>query len=167
VARVITLDGVARTVVVERTADGFVVSVDGRRHVVRNVDASAGTIAFHVEHGSYVAEVSNGPGGAKISVGGRSYALARETADVDRPARAGGAATGGRLEAPMPGVVIAVQVSVGDAVKAGQPLVVLESMKMHNEIESPVDGVVQRVNCRVGEQVGYGHLLVEIGTERL
>jgi biotin carboxyl carrier protein len=56
-------------------------------------------------------------------------------------------------------------VSQGDHVRSGQPLVVLESMKMHNEIVSPLDGVVRKVNCRVGEQVGFGHVLMEIGSE--
>jgi biotin carboxyl carrier protein len=65
----------------------------------------------------------------------------------------------------MPGSIIAVNVAEGDHVRSGQALVVLESMKMHNEITAPHDGVVRKVNCRVGEQVGFGHVLVEIGPE--
>jgi biotin carboxyl carrier protein len=52
-----------------------------------------------------------------------------------------------------------------ERVKSGQPAVVLESMRMHNEIEAPVDGVVRRINCKVGDQVGFGHVLAEIGAE--
>jgi biotin carboxyl carrier protein len=58
-----------------------------------------------------------------------------------------------------------VNVSEGDRVRAGQALIVLESMKMHNEITAPHDGVVRMLNCRVGQQVGFGHVLVEIASE--
>jgi biotin carboxyl carrier protein len=79
------------------------------------------------------------------------------------PARTGGGSSDGRVQAPMPGGIIAVHVHEGDHVTAGQPLVVLESMKMHNEITSPADGVVQRIHSKVGDQVSFGHVLVEIG----
>jgi biotin carboxyl carrier protein len=160
---VIVLDGVRREVTVERSAEGLVVIVDGRRHAITEVSATAGTVAFLVDRASHVAHVSTGPAGTKLSIGGRNYTLERREIDADRPS---GAARGsGRLEAPMPGSIVAVRVSAGDRVRAGQPVVVLESMKMHNEITAPSDGVVRHVCCKVGDQVGYGHVLVEIGAE--
>jgi biotin carboxyl carrier protein len=60
---------------------------------------------------------------------------------------------------------MAVNVAVGESVKSGQPLVVLESMKMHNEIVSPIGGTVQSLSCREGEQVSFGQVLVEITAE--
>ena len=71
----------------------------------------------------------------------------------------------GRIEAPMPGSIIALHVKPGDPVKSGQPVVVLESMKMHNELVAPVDGVVRSLQCKVGDQVGFGQVLAEIGME--
>jgi biotin carboxyl carrier protein len=62
----------------------------------------------------------------------------------------------------MPGSIVAVRVSEGDRVTAGTPVVVLESMKMQNEITAPVDGVVKRINCRVGDRVNLTDLLAEI-----
>lgn len=160
----IVLDGEAREVSVERSPDGFVVVVDGRRHVVGDVHATAGTLAFLVDRASHFAHASNGPAGAIVSLGGRNYHWMRDEVDTDRP---GGAAAGsGRVEAPMPGTIVAVHVAAGDTVTEGQTIVVLESMKMHNEIAAPVGGVVKHVGCRAGEQVGFGHLLVEIGTEQ-
>ena len=65
----------------------------------------------------------------------------------------------------MPGNIIAVNVSEGDVVEANQAVVVIESMKMQNEIPSPIDGKVAKVNCAVGDQVDFGHVLVEITPE--
>jgi biotin carboxyl carrier protein len=158
----IVIDGVRREVVLERAGEGYLVTVDGRRHVVSEVSATAGTVAFLVDRASYIAHVSNGAAGLWISIGGHGYAVARESVDADRPVASGGSGGNGRLEAPMPGAIVAVHVAAGDRVKAGQAVVVLESMKMHNEIVSPMDGVVTRVGCRAGEQVPFGHVLVEI-----
>ena len=69
----------------------------------------------------------------------------------------------GSLSAPMPGAVIAVLVAEGDSVSAGQPLLVLEAMKMEHTIRASGDGVVQRVNYRTGEQVQEGAELLVIG----
>ena len=160
----IILDGVRREVTIERVKHGFVVVVDGRRHVVSDVSTTAGTLAFLVDRTSHVAHVSNGAGGARISIGGRNYAVTRPDLDADRPATAARGGSG-RLDAPMPGSIVAVHVSAGDRVRAGQPVVVLESMKMHNEIAAPIDGVVKHVGCKPGDQVAFGHVLAEIVVE--
>jgi biotin carboxyl carrier protein len=130
---------------------------------VSDVGVVAGAVAFLVKHASHVARVSRGSGSDRISMGGRNYTVVHDAVDSDRPAAAAGG--DGRLEAPMPGSIVAVHVKTGDRVKAGQPVVVLESMKMHNEIVAPHDGVVRHVGCRAGEQVPFGLVLVEIETE--
>ncbi|MEM2127682.1 MAG: biotin/lipoyl-containing protein [Candidatus Bathyarchaeia archaeon] len=78
----------------------------------------------------------------------------------ERPVRT--APSGGLVLAPMPGVVAEVRVKVGDAVKAGAPLLVLEAMKMENEIFAPLDGVVKEVYVEVGARVGKGERLLLI-----
>lgn len=158
----ITLDGVTKDVGIQRTADGFAVTIDERRHQVTGVSLAGGTMAFLIDSASHVAHVSRGRNGLDISIGGRTYAHSRDEVDSDRPVAAQGE---GRLEAPMPGSIVAVNVAAGDAVAAGDPLVVLESMKMHNELLAPVSGTVKRVNCKAGEQVAYGQVLVEIGAK--
>jgi 3-methylcrotonyl-CoA carboxylase alpha subunit len=69
-------------------------------------------------------------------------------------------APGGRLAAPMPGRVIAVLVEPGATVAKGQPLVVLEAMKMEHTIKAPADGVVETVRYAVGDQVEDGAELI-------
>lgn len=60
---------------------------------------------------------------------------------------------GGRLTAPMPGKVVAVRVEAGSDVKKGQPLVIVEAMKMEHTIIAPADGIVEAVRAKVGDQV--------------
>ncbi|MFA6308171.1 MAG: biotin/lipoyl-containing protein [Clostridia bacterium] len=66
------------------------------------------------------------------------------------------------VKSPMPGAILKVKVAVGDAVKKGQVLVILEAMKMENEIVSPTDGKVASVNVSKGSSVNAGDLLVSI-----
>ncbi len=71
----------------------------------------------------------------------------------------------GSLLAPMPGSVVRVDVAIGDTVVAGQPLLVLEAMKMEHEIVAPDDGVVTVLSVQAGAQVDAGTLLAAIGEE--
>lgn len=68
----------------------------------------------------------------------------------------------GRVKAPIPGLITRVMVSEGQEVAAGQPLLVLEAMKMENEILAPRSGVVQSLNASPGRAVNLGEVLVEI-----
>lgn len=64
------------------------------------------------------------------------------------------------LKSPMPGRIVAVPVTEGQEVKAGQTLVILESMKMENELKAPRDGVVQRISIETGQSVEQNKLLI-------
>lgn len=77
-----------------------------------------------------------------------------------QPAQAREAAAGsGRLTPPMNGRIVAVLVEAGAAVKRGQGLIVLESMKMEHTLAAPCDGVLAELTCAVGEQVAPGKAL--------
>ncbi len=74
----------------------------------------------------------------------------------------GGAASDGSLRAPMPGKIVATPVKAGDAVTRGQPVVVLEAMKMEHALVAPFDGVVGTVGFAVGDQVGADAVLATV-----
>ena len=73
----------------------------------------------------------------------------------------GGAVSDGSLRAPMPGKIVAAPAKVGDAVLKGQPVVVLEAMKMEHALTAPFDGVVESVST-VGEQVTEASVLAVV-----
>ena len=69
----------------------------------------------------------------------------------------------GRIKAPIPGLIACVLVEVGQSVVVGQPILILEAMKMQNELVAPRTGQVTTVNIRPGQSVLLNELLVEIG----
>ena len=89
---------------------------------------------------------------------GAAYRLVEEK----EAGRAGRRHVSGGLEAPMPGKVIAVKATPGQAVRKGDELLVVEAMKMENAVRAPRDGTVRSVAARVGDMVGPGTVLVEL-----
>lgn len=111
----------------------------------------------------------------KVTVNGKTYDVCVEevgatsaapvaapvaTASAAPAAAPAAAASGEQICAPMPGTVMSVKVSNGQAVKKGDVLVVLEAMKMENEIYAPCDGTVVSVAVSNGEAVESGKVLV-------
>ena len=91
---------------------------------------------------------------------------AAQLVEVDLLAHAGDSgAEGGRLTAPMPGKVVAFLVAAGERVAQGQPLAVMEAMKMEHTIAAPADGVVSELLYAVGDQVGDGAELLKLELE--
>ena len=79
---------------------------------------------------------------------------------ADKPMAAG---TGSPVKAPLPGTVIDIKVNVGDSVKVGDIVLVLEAMKMQNNIESEFEGTVTSITIKPGESVMEGAVLMTIG----
>jgi pyruvate carboxylase subunit B len=101
-----------------------------------------------------------------LSLDGRRFAIEaldeRTRAIRDLAAAARAAAGPAPLVAPMPGLIVRIQVQAGDEVTAGQGLVVMEAMKMENELRATAAGVVKAVHAVAGTAVEKGALLVEL-----
>ena len=114
-------------------------------------------------HESYIAR---GDDNWQVLLRGRLYpvTVVDEREKRLRAAAGGGVAEGGEfvLKAPMPGLVVAVTVSEGQEVKKGQVILILESMKMQNELKAPRDGVVQRIKVKAGESVEQKQTLLSM-----
>ncbi len=153
-------------VVVERSSDGFEVTVDGRRHAVDLIclDGAIASLRFAEDGRSFQVTYQHG-GDRKwrVAVGEREFELAVLT-PVEAIDEAAGARGRGpsRIEAPIPGKVVAVAVVAGDEVAAGQQVVVLEAMKMENELVAEQAGRVAEVHVAPGDTVEAGAVLVEL-----
>ncbi|TVZ05577.1 ATP-grasp domain-containing protein [Trebonia kvetii] len=94
---------------------------------------------------------------------GRTWAVREEQAASPRAGRV--AAADGSVRSPMPGTVLAVHVSAGERVTAGQPVLVVEAMKMEHTVTAPVDGVIAELTAKPGQQVTMDETLAVIGPE--
>ncbi len=93
-----------------------------------------------------------------------AVAAATPAAAASAPAAAPVAAGDGKpLKTPLPGVVLEIYVNVGDTIKAGQKVLMLEAMKMENSIEADKDGVVKAIKVSKGDSVQEGDVLILIG----
>ncbi len=101
----------------------------------------------------------------QVLLRGRQYKAMVEDEREKRLKTAGGArAESGEfhLKAPMPGLVVSIPVAEGQQVQKGQVLVILESMKMQNELKSPRDGTVHRIRVKPGESVEQRQTLLSV-----
>jgi len=164
---IVTAEGRERTVVVDGPgADGsFQVTLDG---VAQHVDATAlrpGTWSLIIAGRSYVVDLDRRRGGIAASVGAGEVVLQVEDALHKRLASAAGArapARGEAIRAPIAGKVVKVMVAVGDQVAPGSAVIVLEAMKMENELAAERGGTVAAIHRAAGQAVDTGDLLVEI-----
>ncbi|HEY7472743.1 MAG TPA: biotin/lipoyl-containing protein [Gemmatimonadota bacterium] len=106
------------------------------------------------------------PAHGRLSVAGWTHELRVESDAAHRVAELGLAGGGGsgpaRIRAPMPGLVLALEVVEGERVEEGQGLLIIEAMKMENEIRAPAAGIVRRLAVSAGDAVEREALLCEI-----
>ena len=131
------------------------ITVDGTAYSVEVEELGAGAPAP-------VAAPAPAPAAAPAPAHVAAPAPAPVAAPAPAPAPAAGGA-GTPVTAPMPGKVLRVSVSVGTPVKNGDLVLILEAMKMENEIFSPADGVVKEIRARDGETVNTGDVMMVIG----
>ena len=146
----------------ERDAEGWRVMLDGQPIAADIAEITPNTISILLDGQSYEIRVTPSPGGTlKLQAGTQEF-----TAEVIDP-RAWSGRRHGSIEAegrqpvvaPMPGKVVRLLVKAGDQVEAGQALLVVEAMKMQNEIRSPKSGIVERVVAKEGQPVNAGEVL--------
>lgn len=118
---------------------------------------------------AYEVQVEEGASTASAPAAFRAAApapVAAPVAAAPAPAAAPAAPKGTQgsvtITAPMPGKILGVKANVGDAVKRGQVVLILEAMKMENEIVAPQDGTVASINVTVGESVEPGVVLATL-----
>jgi biotin carboxyl carrier protein len=174
----VEIGGRRRQVVVIRAGDGFAVSVDGRTRHVDSARIDAHTVSLLVGAGEglkpvpYEMVLSNEVSIAADRVSGQLTVHAGSTPIAvtlngrrrwGRKDEAAGPGSGPqRLVAPMPGKVVRVLVKAGDLVTARQSVVVVEAMKMENELRATREGTVAEIHVREGMSVDAGALLLVI-----
>ena len=143
------------------------ISVDGKVYEVDFESVSGQPVYSLILDGkSHEAYVASGDNNWQVLLRGRLFPV---TVEDEREKRLRTAAGGGvaetgefHLRAPMPGLVVAIPVEEGQQIKKGQVLLILESMKMQNELKSPRDGTVGRIRVKPGETVEQKQTLLSV-----
>jgi biotin carboxyl carrier protein len=155
------VDGRERTVVVDDAGGRVTVTIDDGDPIEVDVASAGlpGVISLLIDGRPHSAYVARRGAGYEVVVEGRRWVIAPDLGGRQRGA-IGGKDALGQVTAPLAGVVIAVRVAVGDVITVGQPLLVIEAMKMQNEIQAPHAGTVTAVHCEAGGRVEQGALVI-------
>ena len=161
----LTRDGREHQVEVEPREAGFAVTLDGRE---RRVEGSFGrVIRAWIDHRPVEASARREGLDIVVELHGRSYTFRPRDPRAPKVARkrAGADLARGEVHAPMPGLIVEILVERGAEVEAGQPVVIMEAMKMQNELVAPLKGRVARISVEAGAAVETGQLLIAIQPE--
>ncbi|RMF67327.1 MAG: DUF2118 domain-containing protein [Calditrichaeota bacterium] len=154
---------------VERRDDQWWARVDGeepKRAEIRAVDKD-GLYSLLLDNRSYEVLVKKIDGGYRVAVGGTRFDLQLEdekTRLLQKWMKQDEKQAGGyEVRAPMPGLIVKVNVSVGQRVKEGDSLAIIEAMKMENELRATADGTVQKILKKENDSVEKEAVLMVIG----
>ena len=153
--------------IIEVAGDEIV--VNGERYDIDFREVSGvGMVSLIINHHSLESIVEEQEDGtSNVLIKGELYSVKVQDERAYRLAQARGlvqdVSGDAAVKSPMPGIIIATSVAVGDTVAKGEAIVILESMKMENELKCPRDGVVLSVGVAAGDSVEKGHVLVVIG----
>ena len=162
----IELDGKLRSVEVMHSGERARWTIDGSELDVDAVEVSPGIYSILIGGKSLEARVeAKGDSQLRVTVASREYEATIRNSRKWKRDRAAGAEAEGRQQVttPMPGKIVLVLMKTGDAVDAGQGIVVVEAMKMQNEIRSPKSGTVERLLVVAGQTVNAGEVVAIVG----
>ena len=120
---------------------------------------------FKIGGTDYAATVEELEGGKlQVNLNGKAFEVEMPQSErkVQRPAAPAPSAGGRPVNAPLPGVVSKINAKVGDKVSTGDTILVLEAMKMENNITADSNGTIKAILCKEGDQVQSGQALVEL-----
>jgi biotin carboxyl carrier protein len=161
----VRIAGKTRTVELHRDADRWQIALDGAAIDADAIEIAPGIFSILLNGESHEVRVAPNPDGSLTLQDGPSEFKA-EVANPRawRGRKHGAVEAKGRQQivAPMPGKVIRLLVKPGDKVEAGQGLLVVEAMKMQNEVKSPKTGTVEKLSAKEGQAVNAGDILVWI-----
>jgi biotin carboxyl carrier protein len=163
----VIIDGARRSVELARSGDEpsrVIASIDGRRVETDVLKISPGMYSILLDGRSLEVRVETFADGLLLHTGGREYSVDIVDPRSWRRSRGGKIDLAGRqqVSAPMAGKIVRVLIAQGQHVESGQGLLVVEAMKMQNEIRSPKTGTVERLAAREGETVNAGEILAVI-----
>jgi len=142
----------------------FKFKIDGTEYTANVEEKDGGKLQVTVNGKAYEVEIPGHVASApKVQHIKPAAPAAPSAAPVAAAPKKAASAGGSAITAPLPGTITTIEVKVGDTVKAGQTVIVMEAMKMANNITAESDGTVKAILVQQGAQVQSGDALIEIG----
>src|SRR5579859_183394 len=160
----VTIAGKAYRVELQRAGAGWQCRLDGRELPLDVIAAQSGVLSLLLDGKSYEVKQETAGTDTNIVVGRERFGVSVRDPRSFRSRRGGDGAGQGpkKITAPMPGKIVRVLAAEGSTVQAGQSVIVIEAMKMQNELKAPKDGVVKKINVAEGAAVEAGQALAEV-----
>jgi biotin carboxyl carrier protein len=159
----LTVNGVEKEVECNAEIENCRFRIDNTEGTAAVETASPGVYSILIDGVNYDARVERTPDGMVVAIAGERFDISVHDPRRWSPKSAGGSEGAATLTSPMPGKVVRVLVATGDAVEAGQGILVVEAMKMQNELKAPRAGHVISLTAREGSTVVAGESLATIG----
>lgn len=160
----VTIAGKSRKVELSQSGAGWRCKLDGRELPLDVTSTRAGVLSILVDGKSYEVKQESTATETNIVVGHERFEVVVRDPRSFRSRRSAAGAEEGvkKIAAPMPGKVVRILATAGSTVEAGQGVLVIEAMKMQNEMKSPKKGTVKKINTAEGAAVEAGQVLAEI-----
>ena len=161
------VNGEIHTVLVEEIDGLTEVTIDDNLPILADITLSGipGMMSIITDNKPTSAYISRDGANFRITTHGQTISVDASMRKQSRRQASGTTDPLGKVMAPLAGVLIDIRVSVGDSVKIGQDLLVVEAMKMQNEIQAAHAGTITTIHFKAGDRVEKGDLLIEYTTE--
>ncbi|OPX17664.1 hypothetical protein BXT86_05275 [candidate division WOR-3 bacterium 4484_100] len=160
-AYIISVDDKKFKVEIDKVDKGYSVRLDNKDFTVEVVDNKGSVLDLIIDNKNYTIFLEDN----RVYVGGEEYNIEIIDEKVEGLLKAAKGISDKKqvvLKAPMPGLVVEVEVNQGDKVKSGQGLLIVEAMKMQNEMKAPREGTVKQILVKKGQTVNSGDTLLII-----
>lgn len=162
----VDIEGVLYDVAIEYRSERFFACINGKQYEISHQPLGGSRALLFIGHESLEVDVhrAGGNGHRLIFMKGMEIPATVEdysVAQMRKAANISHATAESALHAPMPGLIVKVHAAPGDQITKGQPLLVIEAMKMENIIKAKHDGIVKTINVTAGKSVEKGDILLE------
>ena len=146
----------------EKVEELFKIKInDKKKYNISDVEIESNLISFKANDKIHNIYYFSDEDKTYLSIDGTNYILELEK-DITTKSKSGKQQKGNSVSSPMPGLLVKIPFSVGNKVKSGETLAIVEAMKMQNELPAPRDGIIKKINGKEGEQVDAFKAIVEL-----
>lgn len=157
-----TVSGKTHKISVELKGEHYIIDTGNTKLDVNCQSISENCISFLIGNSTYTVYIASSENKRFLSIGGEQFCIEEKEAVSEQKISAGAGPVGNTVSSLMPGQVVKINIAEGEGVEENQTLVIVEAMKMENELKAPIKGVVKKIYFSQGDLVDAGKTIVEL-----